>query len=119
MRSSLQRTRSTRQSAQRPAQQPGAKKIRIKRLIYKRALANIWASSVLAAGEFAAGSTAAMYLAVVVFSKGASNMMRAKIQFGVVLACSVFFLAGLSASAEDKKDKDKLALSGVWTLKEG
>jgi hypothetical protein len=36
---------------------------------------------------------------------------------GVVLACSVFFLASLSASADDKKDKP--ALSGTWALKGG
>jgi hypothetical protein len=35
----------------------------------------------------------------------------------MVLACSVFGLAGRSASADDKKDKP--ALSGVWMLKEG
>jgi hypothetical protein len=47
-------------------------------------------------------------------------MMRAKtLQWSVVLACSAFILASLSASADDKKDKDKPALSGVWTLKEG
>jgi hypothetical protein len=57
---------------------------------------------------------------VAVFSKGASNMMRAKtLQCGVLLACSTFILAGLSASADDKKDKDKPVLSGVWKLKEG
>jgi hypothetical protein len=61
-----------------------------------------------------------MCSAVAVFSEGASNMMRAKIlQCGVVLACTAFILAGLSAAADDKKDKDKPALSGVWTLKEG
>lgn len=47
-------------------------------------------------------------------------MMRARIlQCGVVLACSAFILASLSASADDEKDKDKPALSGVWMLKEG
>jgi hypothetical protein len=61
-----------------------------------------------------------MCLAAVVFTKGAWNMMRAKtLRCGVVLACSVFILAGLSASADDKKDKDKPALSGIWTHKEG
>ena len=47
-------------------------------------------------------------------------MMRAKtLQCGVVLACCAFILAGLPASADDKKDKDKPALSGVWMLKGG
>jgi hypothetical protein len=36
-----------------------------------------------------------------------------------ILACAVFILFGLSASADDKKDKDKPTLSGVWTLKGG
>ncbi len=45
-------------------------------------------------------------------------MMRAKsLRCCVVLACSVFILASLSASADDKKDKP--ALSGVWELKGG
>jgi hypothetical protein len=45
-------------------------------------------------------------------------MMRAKtLKCGVVLASSVFILASLTASADDKKDK--AALSGVWMLKEG
>jgi hypothetical protein len=45
-------------------------------------------------------------------------MMRAKTFKGVVmLACSVFILASLAASADDKKDKS--ALSGVWVLKAG
>jgi hypothetical protein len=44
-------------------------------------------------------------------------MMRARtLSCGVVLACSFFVLAGLSASADDKKDK---APSGVWTLNGG
>jgi hypothetical protein len=38
---------------------------------------------------------------------------------GVMLACSVFVLANRPASADDKKDKDKPALSGVWVLKGG
>jgi hypothetical protein len=47
-------------------------------------------------------------------------MMQAKtLQCGVLLACSTFILAILPASADDKKDKDKPALSGVWKLKEG
>jgi len=47
-------------------------------------------------------------------------VMRAKtLPCGVVLACSVFIPAILSASADDKSHKDKPALSGVWTLKEG
>ena len=37
-----------------------------------------------------------------------------------VLACAVLTLAGLSASAGDKKDdKDKPALSGVWVMNGG
>jgi hypothetical protein len=39
---------------------------------------------------------------------------------GAALACSVLALAGLSASAGDKKDgKAKPALTGVWVLKGG
>jgi hypothetical protein len=37
----------------------------------------------------------------------------------VLIVCSVFVLAGLAASADDKKDKDKPALSGIWELKGG
>jgi len=45
-------------------------------------------------------------------------MMRANTLPGcVVLACSVFILAGLSALADDTKEKP--ALSGVWELKGG
>jgi hypothetical protein len=36
---------------------------------------------------------------------------------GSVLACSLFLLAGLSTSADDKKDKP--VLSGTWVQKEG
>jgi hypothetical protein len=36
-----------------------------------------------------------------------------------LLVCSVFVLACLAALADDKKDKDKPALSGVWELKGG
>jgi hypothetical protein len=47
-------------------------------------------------------------------------MMRAKsLHCRVALACSAFILVSLSASANDEKDKDKPALSGVWMLKEG
>jgi hypothetical protein len=38
---------------------------------------------------------------------------------GALLTCSVFVIAGLAALADDKKDKDKPALSGVWELKGG
>jgi hypothetical protein len=34
----------------------------------------------------------------------------------VVLACSLFVLTGLSASADDKKER---ALSGIWAMKDG
>lgn len=45
-------------------------------------------------------------------------MMRAKtITCGSVLACGLFLLAGLSATADDKKDKS--TLSGTWVQKEG
>jgi hypothetical protein len=37
----------------------------------------------------------------------------------VALACSVFVLTAPSASADDKKDKDQPALSGVWMLTGG
>jgi len=58
--------------------------------------------------------------AVVVLTKGASNVMRAKtLPCSVVLACSVFILGSLSAPADDKPDKDKPALSGIWMLKGG
>jgi hypothetical protein len=61
-----------------------------------------------------------MYRAVAVFTKGVSNMIRAKtLQCRAVLACSAFILVSLSALADDEKDKDKPALSGVWMLKEG
>jgi hypothetical protein len=44
-------------------------------------------------------------------------MNRSRIlPWGVVLACSLLVLTGLSASADDKKEP---ALSGVWTLKGG
>jgi hypothetical protein len=47
-------------------------------------------------------------------------MMRAKtFECSVVLAWSVLILAGLSAAAGDMKDKDKSALSGVWSLNGG
>ena len=47
-------------------------------------------------------------------------MMRTKnFLCGTVMACSVFFLACPLASADDKKDKDKPALSGTWVLKGG
>jgi hypothetical protein len=89
-------------------------------LIYKRAIANILADACLPVVEFVAGSAAARGPVVAVLTKGALNMMRAKtLPCGVVLAYGVFVLASLSASAEDKKDKDKPALSGVWTLKGG
>jgi hypothetical protein len=47
-------------------------------------------------------------------------MRRTTLKYGKVLACAVLVLAGLSVSADDKKeDKDKSALTGVWTRKEG
>jgi hypothetical protein len=61
-----------------------------------------------------------MFPAVVVLTKGASNVIRAKtLPCGVVLACSVFILTILSASADDKSDKGKPAFSGIWNLKGG
>jgi hypothetical protein len=36
-----------------------------------------------------------------------------------LFVCSTFVLAGVAALADDKKDKDKPALSGVWELKGG
>jgi hypothetical protein len=49
--------------------------------------------------------------------KGASNMNRAKfLAGGVALACGVFLMTNLAASADEKKDQ---ALSGVWALKGG
>jgi hypothetical protein len=38
---------------------------------------------------------------------------------GALLVFSTFVLADLAAWADDKKDKDKPALSGVWELKGG
>jgi hypothetical protein len=47
-------------------------------------------------------------------------MLRKSIGCGAALACGLLALAGLSASAGDKKDdKDKPAPAGVWVLKEG
>jgi hypothetical protein len=47
-------------------------------------------------------------------------MMRAKSPYcRAVLACCACILVSLAASADDKKDKDKPALSGVWTQKGG
>jgi hypothetical protein len=43
-------------------------------------------------------------------------MFTKTLSCGMLLASSVFILAGLSASAGDKKDKP--ALSGAWVLKE-
>jgi hypothetical protein len=46
--------------------------------------------------------------------------LRKTLVCGAVLACAVVTLAGLSASADDKKgDKDKSAPAGVWQLKDG
>ncbi len=46
--------------------------------------------------------------------------LRKTLVCGAVLACAVLALAGLSASADDKKsDKDKSAPAGVWQLKDG
>src|ERR1700687_6180982 len=73
---------------------------------------------VLAVVEFAAGLAAAVCPAVVVLTQGGPNMKRSlTLSCGVVLACSVVFLASLSALADDKKDKP--ALSGTWALKGG
>jgi hypothetical protein len=38
---------------------------------------------------------------------------------GMVLASSILILAGLTAWADDRSDKEGAALSGVWTLKQG
>jgi hypothetical protein len=38
---------------------------------------------------------------------------------GSVLSCAFLALAGPSASADDKGDKDKSAPAGVWQLKDG
>jgi hypothetical protein len=52
------------------------------------------------------------------FTSGERTMMQAKkITCGPVLACCFFLFAGLSALADDKKDKP--ALSGTWVQKEG
>jgi hypothetical protein len=74
-------------------------------------------SFVVGAVEFAAGSAAPKIQRPRVSTQGALNMARKNFHYGVVLACSVLILAGLSASADDKKDKP--ALSGVWVLKGG
>jgi hypothetical protein len=44
-------------------------------------------------------------------------MMSKILKYGAVLACGVMLLAGLSASAGDKKG-DKPALSGTWAKKD-
>jgi len=47
-------------------------------------------------------------------------MMRMKaFSCAALLVCSGFVLAGLAARADDKKDKDKPAFSGIWELKGG
>src|SRR5262249_54101099 len=52
--------------------------------------------------------------------KERQNMMRVNtLPCPVLFVCCFFTLVGLSASAEDKKDKNKLSLSGVWTLNGG
>src|SRR5258708_32553668 len=46
--------------------------------------------------------------------------LRKPLVGGAVLACAILTLAGLSASADDKKsDKDKSAPAGAWQLKDG
>src|SRR5438552_3942997 len=51
--------------------------------------------------------------------KGSSNVMdRKTLKCVAALACAALALAGLSASADDKKD-DKPALSGAWAMKDG
>jgi hypothetical protein len=70
--------------------------------------------------EFAASSAAALILLVAILNKGAAKMVRTKsLRCGVVLACSVFLLARLPVWSDDKNDKDKPALAGVWVLKGG
>jgi hypothetical protein len=44
---------------------------------------------------------------------------RNNLSHGLVMASSILVLAGLAAFADDKNDKDRPVLSGVWTLKEG
>ena len=47
-------------------------------------------------------------------------MMQKKVfPCAALLTCSFFVLAGLAALADNKKDKDKPALSGLWELKGG
>ena len=45
-------------------------------------------------------------------------MLPKCLKYGVVLACGVLLLAGLPASADDKKG-DKLAPAGAWGKKDG
>lgn len=46
-------------------------------------------------------------------------MMRTKsLVCGMMLACSAFLLANLAAGS-DTEDREKPALSGIWTLKDG
>src|SRR5262245_5302851 len=73
-------------------------------------------ASALAAIGYVASSAATVSLA-----KGGSNVMvptTLKFGYGVVLACGVLALAGLAATAHDKKG-DRPALSGTWGMKGG
>jgi hypothetical protein len=76
---------------------------------------------VRAAIGFAADSLAAVSPAVAVLTKEVSNvMLRKTLGYVALLACGALTLAGLTASADDKKDdKDKAALSGAWVKKAG
>jgi hypothetical protein len=59
--------------------------------------------------------------AVALITTGVSDVMSRKtLEYGAVLACGLLVLAGLSASAQDKKDgQDTPALSGAWAQKGG
>jgi hypothetical protein len=58
--------------------------------------------------------------AVANLNKGESKMMRAKwLHRRVVLAFSACILVSLAAAADEKKDKDKPALSGIWMQQGG
>jgi hypothetical protein len=70
--------------------------------------------------RLAAGVAAVLCNTVASLPEGRSHMLRlTTLGYGALLACSFFVLAGPIASADDKKDKEKPTLSGVWMLKAG
>jgi hypothetical protein len=59
-------------------------------------------------------------MTVAAIKRGVTIMMRLKaFPCGAILVCSVLILAGFGAWADDKKEKEKPAFSGIWELKGG